>query len=326
MFHIELKTIGVAPGHGTAEADDAPRTAVAPIRFHHMTVIIAENGILTVRELVQNVGARIEFARSKLVRKTAARPKTGAPQDTRVAVDVHAHAAVGIVIVTLQERGLNLHLRFDEESRFMTELLCLSGRPRSDRRPIKLSVVNRHAIDPWRFPPRFEYMFGEWLRTDMENGTVPQPFSDPDNVLLLWQARLHAIPLTAQSPAIDKLIAPIPFEEIRRVIRGALPNVLSSYKGDERNVLLTLSRMWYTLDTGKFPSKDQATLWAEGKVPAEHASLLRLARDAYLGNRSDRWDDQEYNVLCLLAFMRRAVMHAIGRKSSETDTLSGVDP
>ena len=206
------------------------------------------------------------------------------------------------------------------------ELLCLSGRPHSDRKPIELSVVNRHAIDPWRFPPRFEYMFGEWLRTDMENGTVPQPFSDPDNVLLLWQARLHAIPLTSQSPAIDKLIAPIPFEEIRRAIRGALPNVLASYKGDERNVLLTLSRMWYTLDTGKFASKDQATLWAEGKVPAEHASLLRLARDAYLGNTSDRWDDQEDNVLCLLAFMRRAVMHAIGRKSSETDTLSGVDP
>lgn len=206
------------------------------------------------------------------------------------------------------------------------ELLCLSGRPRSDRRPIELSVVNRHAIDPWRFPPRFEYMFGEWLRTDMENGTVPQPFSDPDNVLLLWQARLHAIPLTDQSPAIDKLIAPIPFDEIRRAIRGALPNVLSSYKGDERNALLTLSRMWYTLDTRAFASKDRAALWAEGKVPAEHASLLRLAREAYLGNRSDRWDDQEDNVLCLLAFMRRAVMHAIGRKSSETDPLSGVDP
>lgn len=206
------------------------------------------------------------------------------------------------------------------------ELLCLSGRPHSGRRPIELSVVNRHAIAPWRFPPRFEYMFGEWLRTDMENGTVPQPFSDPDNILLLWQARLHAIPLTAQSPAIDKLIAPIPFEEIRRAIRGALPNVLSSYKGDERNALLTLSRMWYTLDTRAFASKDRAALWAEGKVPAEHASLLRLAREAYLGNCSDRWDDQEDNVLCLLAFMRRAVMHAIGRKSSETDTLSGVDP
>ena len=206
------------------------------------------------------------------------------------------------------------------------ELLHLSGHPRSDRRPIELSVVNRHAIDPWRFPPRFEYMFGEWFRTDMENGTVPQPFSDPDNVLLLWQAHLHAIPLTDQSPAIDKLIAPIPFDEIRRAIRGALPNVLSSYKGDERNALLTLSRMWYTLDTRAFASKDRAALWAEGKVPAEHASLLRLAREAYLGNRSDRWDDQEENVLCLLALMRRAVMHAIGRKSSETDPLSGVDP
>ena len=105
-----------------------------------MTVIIAENGILTVRELVQNVGARIEFARSKLVRKTAARPKTGAPQDTRVTVDVHAHAAVGIVIVTLQERGLNLHLRFDEESRFMAEGHAVFG---GKRRVILIEVARR---------------------------------------------------------------------------------------------------------------------------------------------------------------------------------------
>ena len=117
-----------------------------------------------------------------------------------------------IDILVIIDRPLTQSLR----ARLTQELLCLSGRPRSDRRPIELSVVNRHAIDPWRFPPRFEYMFGEWLRTDMENGTVPQPFSDPDNVLILWQARLHAIPLTSQSPAIDKLIAPIPFEEIRR--------------------------------------------------------------------------------------------------------------
>ena len=210
-----------------------------------------------------------------------------------------------IDILVIIDRPLTQSLR----ARLTQELLFLSRRPRSDRRPIELSVVNRHTVDPWRFPPRFEYMFGEWLRTDMENGTVPQPFSDPDNVLLLWQARLHAIPLTEGSPAIETLIPPIPFEEIRRAIRDALPNVLASYKGDERNALLTLSRMWYTLATWEFASKDRAALWAEGKVPAEHAALLQLAREAYLGNRSDRWINLEDEVLALMAFMRWEILH-----------------
>ena len=194
-------------------------------------------------------------------------------------------------------------------ARLTQELLRISGRPGSDRRPVELSVVNRHEIMPWCFPPRFEYMYGEWLRDDMERGYLPQPFSDPDNALLLWQARLHAIPLTEGSPAIETLIPPIPFEEIRRAIRDALPNVLASYKGDERNALLTLSRMWYTLATWEFASKDRAALWAEGKVPAEHAALLQLAREAYLGNRSDRWINLEDEVLALMAFMRWEILH-----------------
>ena len=47
-------------------------------------------------------------------------------------------------------------------ARLTQELLRISERPGSDRRPIELSVVNRHDIAPWRFPPRFEYMYGEW--------------------------------------------------------------------------------------------------------------------------------------------------------------------
>lgn len=46
-------------------------------------------------------------------------------------------------------------------ARLTQELLRISERPGSDRRPIELSVVNRHDIAPWRFPPRFEYMYGE---------------------------------------------------------------------------------------------------------------------------------------------------------------------
>lgn len=97
----------------------------------------------------------------------------------------------------------------------------------------------------------------------MERGYVPQPCSDPDNAVLLRQARMHSLPLTEESPTIESLIPPIPFSEIRRSIREALPNLLASLKGDERNVLLPLSRMRYTLATRELTAKDNAALWAE---------------------------------------------------------------
>ena len=130
-------------------------------------------------------------------------------------------------------------------------------------------------------------MYGEWLRDDMERGYVPQPFADPDNAVLLWQARMHSLPLTEENPAIESLLPPIPFSEIRLAIREALPNLLASIKGDERNVLLTLSRMWYTAATRELTSKDNAALWAESRVPEPFATLLAKARNAYLGNVVD---------------------------------------
>lgn len=56
-----------------------------------------------------------------------------------------------IDILVIIDRPLTQSLR----ARLTQELLCLSGRPRSDRRPIELSVVNRRDIDPRSYPPRF---------------------------------------------------------------------------------------------------------------------------------------------------------------------------
>ena len=189
------------------------------------------------------------------------------------------------------------------------ELLHLSGRSHSGKRPVELSVVNRQDTMPWRFPPRFEYMYGEWLRDDMERGYVPQPFADPDNAVLLWQARMHSLPLTEESPAIESLLPPIPFSEIRLAIREALPNLLASIKGDERNVLLTLSRMWYTAATRELTSKDNAALWAESQVPEPFVALLSKARNVYLGNVVDDWTNLEAKVSGLCSYLAKQILN-----------------
>ena len=56
----------------------------------------------------------------------------------------------------------------------------------------------------------------------------------------------------------------------------------------KRNVVLTLSRIWYSAATGKIAPKDVAASWAMEHLPAQHQSVLLEAERAYLGQEEDR--------------------------------------
>ena len=88
---------------------------------------------------------------------------------------------------------------------------------------------------------------------------------------------------------------------------GLLPSLLAGYKGDERNVLLTLARMWFSLETAEMTTKDKAAAWAMPKLPPSLAPLLETARAAYLGETKDRWDDKEDAVKTLMAVMKAQI-------------------
>ena len=170
-------------------------------------------------------------------------------------------------------------------------LLTLSAPPGTPgRRPLEVTVVDRNILLADVFPPAYEYQFGEWLRPDIERGNLPQPAADPDLTLLLWQARSHSLPLFGE-PA-ERLIPPVPFSRVRQAIYGALPSLLENLQGDERNVLLTLARMWYSLSTGGLGSKDQAAEWAAARLPEPFSEPLLLAARAYRGEAADHWETE----------------------------------
>lgn len=81
----------------------------------------------------------------------------------------------------------------------------------------------------------------------------------------------------------------MPQGDVRRAIADALPALIGNLAGDERNVLLTLARMWYTLETGTFVPKDAAAEWALPLVSPETAAALALAQAAYRGAAVDDW-------------------------------------
>lgn len=186
-------------------------------------------------------------------------------------------------------------------------LMLISGKIGNikDMRPLEVTVINQKDIVPWHFPPKYEFMYGEWLREQFEKGEIPESTYDPDLAILLAQLRKNSINLLG--PKATEVIEPVPMTDIRKAIKESLPGLIASINGDERNVILTLARMWLTASTGEIRSKDLAAEWAIPQLPDEHATLLNKAREAYLGECVDKWEGMESEVAELVNHMKKSI-------------------
>ena len=172
-------------------------------------------------------------------------------------------------------------------------------------RPLEVTVINQKDVVPWKFPPKHEFMYGEWLREQFDKGAIPEPTYDPDLAILLSQLRENSINLFG--PEATEVIEPVPMTDIRRAIKESLPGLIASIEGDERNVILTLARMWLTSSSGRICSKDQAAEWAIPKLAKEHATLLEKAKKAYLGDYDDKWEGMETEIIELVNYLKRSI-------------------
>lgn len=179
----------------------------------------------------------------------------------------------------------------------LTESLMLvsgkTGAPYA-KRPLEVTVINREDVFPWKYPPKYEFLYGEWLRKQFEQGKTPAPKTEPDLAILLAQLRSNSISL--YGPKAEELLAPVPMTDIRKAIEESLPVLITCRKGDERNVILTLARMWQTVSTGEISSKNRAAQWAIPQLSSAHARLLDNARKAYIGEYIDRWEEMDCEV------------------------------
>ncbi len=90
-------------------------------------------------------------------------------EDQLVGVYLYGSAVTGglrvksdVDILVLTNCGLSVATR----SKLSKQLMRISGRPGESTgiRPLEITVVNQKDVVPWHFPPRFEFMYGEWLR------------------------------------------------------------------------------------------------------------------------------------------------------------------
>lgn len=195
---------------------------------------------------------------------------------------------------------------FEQRKTLVSQLMSVSGAIGNPQaiRPVELTVIRVSDVVPWQFPPRTEFVYGEWLREEFEAGSVPEPVHDPDLAIVLKKVMDNSLPLYGSYAA--KVFEPVPMTDIRRAIRDSLPSLLTEAAGDERNVVLTLSRMWLTAATGDIAPKDTAAEWAEKQAPPHHGMLLKYAREGYLGMIEDRLGKQE-DLEALVSYMKKSI-------------------
>lgn len=196
---------------------------------------------------------------------------------------------------------------YSQRKALVAQLMSVSGAIGNQAaiRPVELTVIATPYVVPWRFPPRAEFIYGEWLREAFATGCVPEPTHDPDLKIVLKKVIDNSVPLFGSNAS--EVLGSVPMADVRRAMRDSLPALIAEAAGDERNVVLTLSRMWLTAATGGIEPKDAAAQWAATQAPAEHAALLEYAREGYLGKIEDEWRDKQQAFEALVAYMERSI-------------------
>ena len=185
-----------------------------------------------------------------------------------------------------------------EKQRLVQGLLAASGRrtPHGMWRRIELTIVVQSEIKPWRYPPSFDFQYGDWLRSEFESGNVePWPTTvNPDLATLITMVMLANTPLLGPPPA--EIFDPVPNDDLIKAMVGDIDRLQGNIDSDTRNVVLTLARIWSTVATGVIRSKDAAAAWALDRLPEAHRPVLARARATHVGDQAERWDDLEHHI------------------------------
>jgi len=204
----------------------------------------------------------------------------------------------------------------EEKAKLATALLKISGiYMKSKKLPVEMTIVEKSEINPWHYPPRFDFQYGDWLRKQFEDGNI-EPWSAkemPDLALLVTQVLLTSKTLVGANP--DQLLCKVPYKDFMIAITDALPNLMSDSDSDSdtRNVLLTFARIWSTVETDTIRSKPAAADWAIDCLPEKYHSVMKRAKAIYKGEAEEYWDDIQELIKPCADFMIIQIKNVISK-------------
>lgn len=180
----------------------------------------------------------------------------------------------------------------EEKATLVTHLLHISGvYQKNSKLPIEMTLVVKSEVNPWRYPPCFDFQYGDWLRTKFENGNIePWPMKEmPDLAVLITQVLLASQTLLGSEP--HQLLCSVPYRDFMIAMVQELEELMANLNFDTRNVLLTYARIWSTIETDAIRSKPAAADWVINRLPQEHQLVMKRAKAICMGEENEYWDD-----------------------------------
>jgi streptomycin 3"-adenylyltransferase len=185
----------------------------------------------------------------------------------------------------------------EEKTKLIKGLLKISAIYGSEnQKPIELTIVVKSEVNPWLYPPTFDFQYGDWMRKQFESGNI-EPWTSkvkPGLALQITQVTLASKTLFGPDPS--QLLDKVPYPDFLAATHEELTNLMEDLSWDTRNVLLTLARIWSTLETDAIRSKSSAAKWAINKLPEEFRMVMTRAELICTGKEPDNWDELKTSV------------------------------
>lgn len=179
-----------------------------------------------------------------------------------------------------------------EKEKLAKALLSISGiYMKSEKNPVELTLVVQSDINPWKLPPTFDFQYGDWMRKDFESGNF-EPWETKemyDLAIIITQIHLGSKTLFGPDPA--ELLPEIPYKDFVHASVRELDNLVGDLEWDTRNVILTLARVWSTLETDMIRSKRDAADWAAERLSPKLKPVMERARRIAIGEAEEDWSD-----------------------------------
>lgn len=181
---------------------------------------------------------------------------------------------------------------YEEKTNLVTKLLKISGvYMKSTKLPVEMTIVEKVAINPWNYPPKFDFQYGDWLRNQFESGNM-EPWENKimtNLALMVTQLLLRSKTLFGAEP--NQLLPKVPYRDFIIASADSLQSLIADLDSDTRNVLLTLARIWSTAETDIIRSKPAAADWAINHLPEKCRPVMQRAKAICEGEEQEHWDD-----------------------------------
>jgi predicted nucleotidyltransferase len=199
-----------------------------------------------------------------------------------------ARSDIDMVVVTTR--------RLAAESR--PSLVALMLRTSAEDRKLEVDFLTRGDLEPWRYPPPFDFHFGESWRERLERN--PMARQRPTNVDLAAHVTiLRRTGVALVGPPAAEVFPEVPHEHYRDALLGDVDWILEQVDDKPVYRILNMCRVLAYVRDGEILSKEGGGLWGMREAPEELRPVVGEALAAY--GRVPR-DEGTYDPLALRRF------------------------